>query len=199
MILSDQGEIERSAMLEIELKFPVDDFHRIETQLKQWNATPLGAQDEADHYLNAPDRDFGQTDEALRLRRIGEKNFVTYKGPKIDKTTKTRTEIEIPLGDGDAVANDFIRIVTLLGYKPVAVVRKKRTMSRITRGGFSLDVCLDKVIEVGTFVELEILAPEEQLDAARSVLHDIAAELGLKNSERRSYLQMLLEAQKPST
>ena len=59
---------------------------------------------EADHYFNAPDRDFARTDEAFRLRRIGAANFVTYKGPKRDAQRKMRTEIEVPLPDGDEAA-----------------------------------------------------------------------------------------------
>ena len=50
-------------------------------------------QEHADHYFNGHDRDFHQTDEAFRIRRMGEKNFLTYKGPKRDTDTKTRIEI----------------------------------------------------------------------------------------------------------
>ena len=49
-------------------------------------------------------------------------------------------------------------------------------------------------LRVGRFAELEIQAPEEQLDAARTVLLQTAAELGLSASERRSYLELLLAA-----
>ena len=44
-----------------------------------------------------PCRDFAQTDEALRIRTVGDTSFVTYKGPKLDATTKTRRELELPL------------------------------------------------------------------------------------------------------
>ena len=47
--------------------------------------------------------------------------------------------------------------------------------------------------DVGRFVEVEIMAPPESADEARAVLQQVAAELGLKDSERRSYLEMLLE------
>jgi adenylate cyclase class IV len=42
-------------------------------------------------------------------------------------------------------------------------------------------------------VELEIQAPEEEMERARGVLLDAAKDLGLEGSERRSYLEMLLE------
>ena len=133
---------------------------------------------------------------SLRLRRIGPKNYVTYKGPRSDRQTKTRKEIEVPLGDGAAAADGFIQILQHLGYRPVAVVKKRRKILRLERDGLALEVCLDTVERLGQFVELEIVAPENQLNAARATLLQLANELGLKQSERRSYLELLLEIQK---
>jgi adenylate cyclase class 2 len=183
-------------MLEVEVKYPVADFAPLEARLREWGARPSEPLHEADHYFNAPDRDFARTDEALRLRRIGSDNRVTYKGPKCDAQTKTRTEIEVPLAEGDAAAADFTRLLTHLGYRAVAVVRKQRRILSLERDGFDLEVCLDEVDEVGRFAEVEILAPEEQLPAARAVLLQVAGELGLSAPERRSYLEMLLAGRK---
>jgi adenylate cyclase class 2 len=179
-------------MLEVEMKFPVADFTRLAGQLRQWGAQADEPIQEADHYCNAPDRDFAQTDEALRLRRIGAQNRVTYKGPRLDRQTKTRTEIEVGLADGDRAADDFLRLLGHLGYRPSLVVCKRRQIHRLERGGFHLEVCLDEVDGLGRYVELEVLAEPEQLDAARSLLLRTAADLGLAESERRSYLEMLL-------
>jgi adenylate cyclase class 2 len=181
-----------AVMLEVEMKFPISDFAALERRLAEWGAGPAEALDEADHYFNAPDRDFARTDEALRLRRIGPANFVTYKGPKRDLQTKTRTEIEVPVAAGDRPAEDFMRLLQQLGYRPPAVVRNRRRIYRLTRDGYAVEVCLDDVAKVGRFAEIEIQAPEEQLDAARQALLATAAALGLANSERRSYLELLL-------
>ncbi|HKI33978.1 MAG TPA: class IV adenylate cyclase [Gemmataceae bacterium] len=181
-------------MLEVEVKYAAADFAALERQLRAWGAREDSPRTDADHYFNAPDRDFAVTDEALRLRRIGDSNFVTYKGPKRDATTKTRTEIEVPIAPGAAAADDFTRLLTALGYRPVAVVRKGRRLFHLRRGGFDLEATLDDVEGVGRFAELEIQAPEDQFDAARDVLLQTAAELGLSASERRSYLELLLSA-----
>jgi adenylate cyclase class 2 len=178
-------------MLEIEMKFPVADFAPLRQRLADWGAVGEERED-ADHYFNAPDRDFARTDEALRLRRIGAANFVTYKGPKRDAQTKTRTEVEVPLAPGDAVADGFRQLLTHLGYRFVSVVRKRRTLFHLRREGYDLEVCLDDVEGVGRFAELEIQAPESELERGRGVLQRAAAELGLTASERRSYLEMLL-------
>jgi adenylate cyclase class 2 len=179
-------------LLEIEMKCPVAEFGPVQARLREWGAhadTPLH---EADHYFNAPDRDFAQTDEALRVRRIGHVSRVTYKGPKRQAVTKTRTEIEVPLAEGDQAADDFCRLLTHLGYRPVAVVRKERICYHLRREGFELEVCLDDVDEVGHFVEVEIVAPEETRGRAEEVLLGVVSALGLTTSERRSYLEMLL-------
>lgn len=178
-------------MLEIEMKFAVADFGPIEDQLRSWGAHPNEAIDEADQYFNAPDRDFRQTDEAFRLRRIGDLNRLTYKGPKQPGLAKTRPEIEIPLGDGPVVAQDFFRMAVLLGYRPALEVRKRRRAFAFQRNGFDLEACLDDVEEVGRYVELEILAPQEKKDEAEHVLVALAKALGLGEQERRSYLAML--------
>ncbi len=179
-------------MLEIEQKFARADFAALERRLAEWGAVPGEEHTEADHYFNAPDRDFARTDEAFRLRRVGPANFLTYKGPKRDPNVKIRTELEIPLPDGDTAAAQFTQLLTHLGYRPVAVVRKHRRMFHLRRGGFDLTFCLDEVDELGRFAEVEIVAPEEQMAAARAVLAETAAALGLSDLERRSYLGLLL-------
>ena len=46
---------------------------------------------------------------------------------------------------------------------------------------------------VGCFVELELQANDENLEAAKRTISKLAADLNLGPSERRSYLEMLLE------
>lgn len=181
-------------MLEVEVKYTGADFASLERQLTAWGAHEVPLRCEVDHYFNAPDRDFAVTDEALRLRRIGPRNLVTYKGPKWDSTTKTRTEVEVSLADGAGPGEDFERLLQLLGYRSVAQVSKQRRPFHLERDGFGLEITLDEVDELGRFAELEIQAPEAQLDVARTVLLQTAAALGLTAGERRSYLELLLNA-----
>jgi pantoate--beta-alanine ligase len=108
---------------------------------------------------------------------------------------KVRTELELPLPEGDEAADQFMRLLAHLGYRPTAVVRKRRRSYRLQRGGFDLTVCLDEVEGLGRFAEVEVLAPQEQLPAARSALQDTAKALGLTDVEPRSYLGLVLAAQ----
>ena len=58
-------------MLEIELKVRVDSLDPIRQNLNDRHAEFQGKQHEHDIYYNAPHRDFGTTDEALRVRVHG--------------------------------------------------------------------------------------------------------------------------------
>lgn len=180
-------------MLEVEVKFAVADFDLIRNKLREWNAPLEPPRRDEDRYFNAPDRDFAATDEALRIRSIGESNVVTYKGPKIDRETKSRTEIEVGLAAGAEAAADFGRVLLQLRYRPVAVVRKSRQIARYRRDGFDVQVSLDDVDGVGRFAEVEAMADESRWADAKKVVLAAAGELGMTTSERRSYLQMLLE------
>jgi adenylate cyclase class 2 len=180
-------------MLEVEAKYRAADWDGVRAKLTEFGAVLAETRKDTDHYFNAPDRYFAQTDEALRLRRIGSANYLTYKGPKRDPATKTRTEIELPIAPGPDGATTAVKLLTGLGYRPVAVVTKTRQVYRLTRGGFELEVCLDDVGSVGRFVELEIQADEARFEDAKAVLLAAAAELGLTDQERRSYLEMLLQ------
>lgn len=179
-------------MLEVEMKFPVADLAAVENRLRQRGARPGPIVEEADSYYNAPDRDFARTDEAFRIRRASDKTVVTYKGPKLDSQTKTRVELEARLADGPKAGETFGRILEHLGYRPVAVVQKRRKKYWLQADGFDVEASLDEVDQVGTFAELEIQATRDRLDQARAAVMKLAAELGLTGSERRSYLELLL-------
>lgn len=181
-------------MLEVEVRYRTDDRPGVVSRLMALGAELTQDRTDEDLYFNAPGRDLKATDEAFRLRRIGSANCLTYKGPKRDTETRTRLEIEVPLGAGPETAGDAARMLTALGFTPVVVVRKKRQVYRFSRHGFVLEACFDDVELVGPFVELEILAEEEQFEAAKSVLLRTAAELGLTEKETRSYLGMVLAA-----
>jgi adenylate cyclase, class 2 len=186
-------------MLEVEVRYRIPDRAAVIAQLIDWGAILAADRIDVDLYFNPPERDLKNSDESFRLRRIGEANYLTYKGPRRDAETKTRGEIEVPLADGPEVAADMERMLLALKYRPVVVVRKARRIYRFSRGGFALEACFDDVELVGPFMKLEILAPEEQYEPAKAVLLQTAAELGLTEKETRSYLGMVLDAMRKAS
>jgi adenylate cyclase, class 2 len=173
---------------EVEQKHRVDDLAALEARLAAWSAKCGEAIEQADQYFAHPCRDFATTDEALRIRSVGDESFVTYKGPKLDATTKTRREIELPLADG----RQFAELLAAIGFTPVATVRKTRRPFVLERDGQQVHGAIDEVGTLGTFVEFEISVDEAGVEAAKRIIAGVAAELQLGSSERRSYLEMLL-------
>jgi adenylate cyclase class 2 len=178
---------------EVEQKFPFDDLPTMERRLIELGAIVEPPQEQVDRYFSHPCRDFAATDEALRIRRIGQENFVTWKGPKLDPTTKTRRELELTLEPGESGLDRFASLLEALGFRPVAEVRKVRRPYELHWDGRTVHAALDDVARVGTFVELELMVPAEEMDAARRCLASLARRLQLQHSERRSYLEMQLE------
>lgn len=183
---------------EVELKFPLPNFERILPRLAQLAAHPQPAIHQVDRYFTHPQRDFAHTDEALRLRSVGDSNYITYKGPVIDRQTKTRHEIEIAYAGGEASASQFAEMLTILGFREVRTVRKRRTPYDLTWEERRLELALDEVQELGCFLEIEGLAEPPEREAVRDSILRLAEQLGLANPERKSYLCLLLE-RAPST
>jgi adenylate cyclase, class 2 len=180
-------------MYEVEQKHLVTDVRDLEEHLAERGVQIGPSVAQSDQYFAHPSRDFAQTDEALRIRTVGDRSFVTFKGPKLDTTTKTRRELELPLAESDADGSKFAELLQLLGFKPVAVVRKRRRKFEIKSHGRCVEGALDEVANVGMYAELELQADEAGLDAAKRTISKLATELELGPSERRSYLEMLLE------
>lgn len=177
---------------EVEQKFPIADLADLEADLEAVGATISAPRTEVDLYFAHPARDFARTDEALRLRRKGRSNSITYKGPKIDTTTKTRQEIELPLRPGQESAKAWAGLLDALGFAPVAEVRKSRRKVDIAWQGRRVEGSLDRVERLGDFAELELVVEGAGVESARACLASLAERLGLRRSERRSYLELLL-------
>lgn len=178
-------------MFEVEQKHRVADFAEILNRLAALGGEPGEPQQQVDTYYAHPQRDFAQTDEALRIRRAGEVCFITYKGPKLDQTSKTRRELELPLAGGLKMAQKFGEMLEALGFWASAVVAKERRKTTVDWQGRQVEVVIDQVDRLGQFVELELQADEAGLSQAQRSLNELAAKLELGPGERRSYLELL--------
>jgi adenylate cyclase, class 2 len=180
---------------EVEVKYRSADHERLRRLLVERGAREDAPAEQEDVYLQHPSRDFAQTHEAFRLRRIGEENRITYKGPRLPGPTKTREEIEILLASGTEAFGDLARLFENLGFRPVAAVRKRRTMFHLSDPPHPVEIALDRAEGLGDFAEIEtIVRDEADLPAAQAAVLALAAQLGLDQVEPRSYLRMALEA-----
>ncbi len=170
------------------MKAPCQDLQSLEGKLKALGARDFGSLQQRDVYYAHPDRDFGATDEALRLRVSNDLTLVTYKGPKVDSESKTREEIEVTLGNAEA----FAKILERLGFRPVMAVSKRRRIYGI-RG---VSVCLDRVEGLGDYVEFEFEG--EDLEEGKERIRSLMSDLGVKGNERRSYLELIMQKEQVS-
>jgi adenylate cyclase class 2 len=182
---------------EVEQKYPVVDLAQVEASLKTLHASAQPSIEQTDLYFSHPSKDFARTDEALRIRRVGQDNFVTYKGPKLDAATKTRQELEIPLQSGQEGFDQFSSLLSALGFRPVREVRKLRRPFELRWQDRLVHVVLDDVTSVGTFVELELVVGPDEVEAAKECIALLANQLRLDQPDRRSYLEMLIASEGP--
>ncbi len=173
------------SMLEVEAKFAVRDPGGVRDRLNRQEVRMTRRQQEHDVYYNAPHRDFGKTDEALRVRYDDTGVTATYKGPKVRVgSAKAREEFNLAVASGETLEE----ILSHLGFRRAATVSKTREFYEIG----DVTVTLDDVEGLGTFVEIEILTEDDKEDAADRI-GEIAKGLGVDGPPiYTSYLEMLL-------
>ncbi len=135
--------------------------------------------EQTDIYFVHPNKDFSQTDEALRIRYEDDANpVVTYKGPKKGNRGKVRVEINVKCLDNP---NDLF---LFLGFKEYGKVKKKRKV--FVRNG--IEIMLDNVENLGVFMEIECKTKEDW-----DKIDEIKKEISIEEfeEERTSYLELL--------
>ena len=178
-------------LFEVEIKAKIKNFIEIRENLIKLGAIKKKLISMEDYYFKHPKRDFGKTDEALRIRKTNEKKYLTYKGPKLDKITKTREEIEIEIQEPEI----FKVILKKLGFVEVPKISKKREIFELNK----IKICLDDVQFIGKFIELEIEAKDEE-DRIKKVneLIKFAESIGINKKDfiRKSYLELIRDGVK---
>src|SRR3954454_17063113 len=139
---------------EVEVKYRAVNHEQLVQRLLEMGATSSGGVDQEDTYLSHPARDFARTNEAFRIRRLGNENRITYKGPRRSGPTKTREEIEIPFASGEDSSARLIRLFENLGFRPVATIHKHRTSFHLTFQDHELEIALDEAEDLGAFAEI---------------------------------------------
>ena len=168
-------------MLEIEIKSACDDPEGVEKILEDLGARFKDTLFQKDIYFAHPARNFAETDEALMLRNENGSFTLHYKGPKLDKDTKTREELGVPISEPEIL----IKILNNLGFTQAAIVEKNRKTYDLE----GIEVAIDNVTNLGNFVELEI--QDEDLEEAKARLFELMNKLKLRKTIRSSYLELL--------
>ncbi len=188
-----------SETFEVEVKVPITNSEEMKQKLLDSGAIMLNSEIQLDTYFDHPCRTFKETDEAVRVRTrrplegqeldsSHAQNELTYKGPKIDKKTKTRAEYSVGIDETDPLS----AILESLGFEPVATVKKKRTFFDLR----DITISIDDVEQVGLFLELESIAHQKvEIESAKRTIFELLEELGIDSDQsvRDSYLEMYMD------
>lgn len=165
--------------IEAKLKLSPEALRALEARL----GAPESVERQEDRYFRTPDG------TALRVRREGERAFVTLKRA-FSNVDGLRAREEYEPGVEPSETGLWETIFEALGFPKGLVVSKRRATYRPEPG---LVVAIDHVDELGDFVEVEILADDAATALAR--LGEALGRLGLAElpRESRSYRELLAE------
>jgi len=189
-MLSQQLLLE-GKVLEIEVKAPITNLQTIKNRIKEIGGKILFKGQQIDIYFQHPCKNFEETDEALRIRKIGEEAYLTYKGSRIKSNLKARLEIETPIPD----FNSMKKILLKLGFKPVMEIRKNRETWLID----NMRINLDEVEKLGKFIEIEVISKE--IEEGEKKILGLLKKLGIKKNEiiKKTYFEMIKETKNFNT
>lgn len=133
------------------------------------------------------DRVQGPGDYLIRLRYTDGKTVLNMK--HLTTQDGVWNEVETPVQEGSVVEE----IITEIGAEPAVTVTKKRRMTRAA----GLEIIIDEIEELGTFLELSVEGDNLDVTAARQTINDFLKKLGVapERVELRGYPTILLEAQ----
>jgi len=166
-------------MIEIEVKIPILDIKDIQNRLQEHGVVLERERSlQEDVLYDHPFATLRSKKQALRIRTVGKKHFITFKGtPKKSRKFKIREEFETEFKN----VKQMKKILKSLGFRPVFSYEKFRTQFREKK----LVICLDET-EAGNFLELE----GKQSDIVR-----FSKSLGFSKKDfvKKNYIQLILE------
>lgn len=187
---SKKKKVER----EIEIRIPLEkkDFNKFKKELSK--ITKLKKKHrEIDEYFNPPHRNFLKPKypfEWLRVGKRGEKVIFTYKHyyPEDAREHIYCDEYETEIKDFES----FRKTLLSLNFRPLVIVDKEREIY-FYKSKFK--ITLDKVRELGYFIEIESLKNLRRHEESKNKVLDFAKKLGLGPFKRdeRGYPYLILK------
>lgn len=184
---------ETTVLYEVEVKYFVSDIDQLLERLLSFSVVFSKPFEEHDTFYQHPCRDFAETDECLRIRKSLGEYKITYKGPKIDKESKTRREIEILLTSDPKTALQWSELLSAIGFSPVFELKKSRRHATLVYQEQKFGISLDHIADLGGFIELEQCVEKEHYPKSLKAIQSLATTLKLKEPIRESYLELILK------
>ncbi|KKK42116.1 hypothetical protein LCGC14_0506210 [marine sediment metagenome] len=194
-------------MIEVEIKVRIADPGLMRKKFEEKGGSFQFSLLHEDTYFNMPKdlRNFATTDEALRLRKSVEfkpsnenvkqkiNYYLTYKGKKLDTSTKTREEIDLSIESLEKMR----RILKILGFQEIMTVRKERELYNFDFRDYNILALIDFLPILNQyFIEVEYLADsKDQIEVSQEILFDFLHnfEIQKKDSIKESYLELVMD------
>ncbi len=126
-------------------------------------------------FYDTSDASISRRGDLLRLRKMGDKTYLTYKRHISDRTAKIRDEHETEVGSFEEVNS----ILTSLGFEVTETMHKHRTSYSFDGSRIEIDVHLDKYSYIPPLMEIEAASLED--------IWEIAKKLGYKREKLKSW------------
>ncbi len=143
-------------MREVEVKAKVGSLDMVLERLESLGCTLSQPLTQEDFIFVQSDVDFENIALGTTVLRIRIQNGGSYFTLKQSRTNELDCiERVVMIND----AQQMIDIIVLMGYKMVAHVKKERVETKVGH----YNICLDRVDNIGSFLELEMLVPDDNM------------------------------------
>ncbi|MER7558733.1 CYTH domain-containing protein [Nocardioides sp. NPDC126508] len=171
-----------SGLIEVELKAKVSDVDHVRAELER--LAPGIDETYHDTYYDLPDETLTARDQELRVRTVtndaDSRSLLTFKTAPVEKTSGSRPEHETELAD-PTVADTVLKA---LGAVELISFRKLCRNHRFEAEGREVMATLVEVPEVeGTYLEVETLAPADDVEAGLGTIRTVLATLGIGDAD----------------
>lgn len=173
--------------LEIEIKYPLFNADDVINTLNKGGKS-LYQEHQIDYYFNPPHKNYAadksNITEWFRVRTVDGKNSINYK----DYSPKTHCiEHETKISS----VEDTLNMLKATGFNNLITVDKFRQSWLVN----DVEISIDNVKELGTFIELEYKGTSDDAIAVRGYLHSFLHNLNAKIGEEdnKGYPWVLLE------
>ena len=183
--------------IEIEIKIPLDEktFFKVKEKLEKI-AKFVKNSHQIDEYLTPAHRNFLEPEfpfEWLSIRKRDDKVVLNYKHyyPENVEITTHCDEFETEIKNLDQLE----KIFSVLNFKKLVTVEKEREVYVYND---EFEIALDKVKELGHFMEIEAIKFFGSVEATREKLFEFAKNLGIdiSKTDKRGYPYLLMKKRK---
>lgn len=181
--------------IEVEIKIKINNFRGIKNKLQKYGK-PVKLIKQIDEYYIPCHRDFFKQKpfpvEWLRIRTNPDRTIFEY-DKSINKNANGEQEYAEEYETEVSCPDELRKILKFLDFKKVIIVEKKR---EIWNCG-NLEICLDKVKDLGFFIETEAIGNFKNSKEAKKACHDFLNKLEInvtkENLINTGYPMLLLE------